>query len=170
MLIAIFTNTYSLISSSREIWIKRRLELILGKFWIQVNQFIRVQQPSAQANVLFSDSYNFFILFLEGEHALPFSIFSGVVQLLFGIWAIIALPIALVKRNEIIMMTNGFKFPFNSEQVTKCHNLISKSICSPAKTRKGLRLSDIRNFVLLKLVPRTVLSDELSLRNKSFKL
>ena len=31
MLIAIFTNTYSLISSSREIWIKRRLELILGK-------------------------------------------------------------------------------------------------------------------------------------------
>ena len=32
MLIAIFTNTYSLISSSREIWIKRRLELILGKF------------------------------------------------------------------------------------------------------------------------------------------
>ena len=44
--------------------------------------------------------------FLEGEHALPFSIFSGVVQLLFGIWAIVALPIALTKRNEIIMMTN----------------------------------------------------------------
>lgn len=49
----------------------------------------------------------FLILFLEGEHALPFSIFSGIVQLLFGIWAIIALPIALVKRNEIIMMING---------------------------------------------------------------
>ena len=44
--------------------------------------------------------------FLEGEHALPFSIFSGVVQLLFGIWAIVALPIALTKRKEIIMMTN----------------------------------------------------------------
>ena len=44
--------------------------------------------------------------FLEGEHALPFSIFSGVVQLLFGIWAIVALPIALTKRNEILMMTN----------------------------------------------------------------
>ena len=128
----------------------------LNLFWVnsEFNQFLN----------------QFLILFLEGEHALPFSIFSGVVQLLFGIWAIIALPIALVKRNEIIMMTNGLRFPFNSEKFTKCHKLISKSICSPAKTSKGLRLSDIRNFLLLKLVPRTVLSDELSLRNKSFKL
>jgi len=81
----------------------------LNLFW--VNSLCKFGSPVYQgwanwANVHFMDGNNLSLYFLEGEHALPFSIFSGVVQLLFGIWAIVALPIALTKRNEIFMMTN----------------------------------------------------------------
>ena len=77
MLIAIFTHTYNMtLENSKEIWIKRRYELILGN----------------QELLMFTNTI------LDGAHSMPFLFFNAPVLILLSFWTFIALPVALCKR------------------------------------------------------------------------